>query len=412
MRRNRKKLKKINSKFVLVIFFITMFLFGTSYAILSQELTLNGNVKIYVDEGTDLTVTNFNTSIDPIYTQTIFGFPISGYKVVGITIQNSLSKTINNWTIEFTSNRQVATKPNDNRLSAYLNSENAYDSATYSNGTVIVKGSDTLAPGETKTVYVFFNVNIFTNNFSFGDPKAYYTPSANGARFTKSNLNTRSNSSNEPVLFDINSSDTFAIQICYDTILVADNLYSTTMYIFIVNNTGTDVTNIKFDVSYKERNQSNLYSSTINILENNESGASFLSNDVINQLSYKGYIVTGLKTYGSFNGMTINNISYTNVNGESTNTQTEPTEIKENPITNEIDNIEKEINTNTTNTVNNPDTNTITENSENVINQNSIQNEIVTNTTINTETNTIIDNEIDVENTSNTNTVTNENGER
>ena len=158
MKRNKKKIKKINNKAVLVIFFITMFLFGTSYAILNQELTLSGNVGIYIDEGTDLTVTNFNTSIDVIYTQYLFNIiPVSGYKVVGITFQNTLSKTINNWTVEFSSNHNVAAKPNDNRLSAYLNPENSYDTVSYSNNTVTVKGSDTLAPGQSKTVYVLYS---------------------------------------------------------------------------------------------------------------------------------------------------------------------------------------------------------------------------------------------------------------
>ena len=391
MRRNRKGIKKINNKFVLGIFFITMFLFGTSYAILHQELTLTGDVGIYLeDEGTDLTITEFNSNIDPIYTQYLFNIiPISGYKVVGITFQNTLSKTIHNWTVEFTSNHNIANKPNDTRLSAYLNPENSYDSITYSNNTVVVKGSDTLAPGETKTVYVFFNVNLLNNNFTFSDQKAYYTPPANSGRNSKALAN-RFSAPIENKSYDINSTDTIAVQICYDTNMVSENLYSTTMYIFIGNNTGEDITNIKFDVSYKNNNLSSLYSSSINILENNADGASFLSNDVIGNLTCKGYIVTGLRTYGAFNGMEISNISYSKGanNTISNNPHVESDEENKNSDNNLTDNKSETIEI--TNTNINTNTNSII---ENTITQNTIPNTQIDEDTTNNEKNSIINNE-------------------
>ena len=325
MKRHTKNLKKINSKILLVVFFITMFLLGTSYAILTQELTLTGTVNMKIeDEGTDLTITNFNTGIDPIYTQYLFNIiPVSGYKVVGITIQNTLSRTINNWTVEFTSSRNAeTTKPTNNQLSAYLGAEFAYGSVTNSNGTVIVTGNDTLAPGDTKTVYVFFSCNLLNNNITFGNERAYYTPNRGRLNNSKSNIRLTSLNdvkNNDYKRFDIYETDEFAILICYDTTIVADNLYNTIMYIFIGDNTGSDISNIKFDVKYRNSNLSNLLASSISIVENNDSGASFICNDVINNKTCKGYIVTGLKTYGGFDGMEITNISYSVSNGNTVN---------------------------------------------------------------------------------------------
>lgn len=110
--------------------------------------------------------------------------------------------------------------------------------------------------------------------------------------------------------FDINASENFGVYIEYNTNLISDNLYSTTMFIYIINNNGNDVSNIKFDVSYNDTNLSSLSSSTINILSNDEKGASFICNETIPNRDYKCYIVTGIQTSGEFNGMTISNISY------------------------------------------------------------------------------------------------------
>lgn len=410
MRRLKKNNKKINSKVLFVVFFITMFLFGTSYAILTQELTLTGTVTMKIeDEGTELTITDFNTSINPIYTQYLFNIiPISGYKVVGITIQNNLSRTINNWTVEFTSSRTAETnKPTNNQLSAYLGAEYGYDSVTNSNGTVIVTGSDTLAPGATKTVYVFFSCNLLNNNITFGNERAYYTPNRSRTMNSKSSNMLKKDTCTK---YDINETKEFAILICYDTTVVADNLYNTVMYIFIGNNTGKNVSDIKFDVKYKNSNLSNLLSSSINIVTNNDSGASFISNDVINNLSYKGYIVTGLKTYGGFDGMDITNISYSLSDGSSV--VEEPTNTNTNNNTTNNDNIilendfvnsmsDKNDNKND-NTITNTITNTIINDILN--NDNNIENMVIDNSSVEDETseekidkteNNIVENNVD-----------------
>ena len=400
MGRHKKNLKRINSKFLLVVFFITMFLFGTSYAILRQELTLTGTVKMKAnDEGTNLTITNFNTGINPIYTQYLFNIiPISGYKVVGITFQNTLSRNINNWTIEFKSNHNAETnKPTDNRLSEYFGTENAYGSITNSDGTVFVTGNDNLAPGESKTVYVFFSVNLLNNNFTFNDEKAYYTPPGGGRQKPSNNI---SGNQKKFPKFDVNSTDEFGVQICYDTTEVADKSFSTTMYIFIGNNTGQDVSNISFDVNYKDSNLSTLLSSSISILENGEKKATFHSDETISSGSCKGYIVTGLRTYGKFSGMNISNISYSKLssgnNVDTTNNINKTTNASINDI-----NVDKNISGDNKENIINKDNS-----STDRTNSNTISNTITDSKLVETSSNSII-----IENTASensNNTITNE----
>ena len=162
------------------------------------------------------------------------------------------------------------------------------------------------------------------DNITFGNERAYYTPNRGRLNNSKSNIRLTSLNdvkNNDYKRFDIYETEEFAILICYDTTVVADNLYNTIMYIFIGDNTGSDISNIKFDVKYRNSNLSNLLASSISIVENNDSGASFICNDVINNKTCKGYIVTGLKTYGGFDGMEISNISYSVSNGSTVNEQ-------------------------------------------------------------------------------------------
>ena len=53
------------------------------------------------------------------------------------------------------------------------------------------------------------------------------------------------------------------------------------MYVHIINNTGSDVSNVKFDLSYNSSNKSKLSSSSIEILSNDEKGASLKCKDTI-----------------------------------------------------------------------------------------------------------------------------------
>lgn len=294
---------------------------GTSYTNTQQVsnlTTTNGDtITLYAQwevEDTSLTITNFNTGIEPIYVSGFFN--LNGYKVLGITIQNNHSYTVNNWTIEFKSNNNnpaLENRPNNNALNAYLNPDNYYGTVTNSNGTVIVSGNDTLAPGATKTVYVFFEANatlfglVNTNNFDFSNERAYYTPNS-GRR----NALARNRAEKVSIFkrYDEIELDNFGVHIQYDTQRENDNIYATTMRIYIANGTGNDISNIKFDVSFNDTNLSKLSSNTIQITSNTEKGASFQSNETIKNQNYKVYEVTGLKTSGGFNGMNISNIEF------------------------------------------------------------------------------------------------------
>ena len=301
MKSNKRAFKKINNKFVLVIFVITMLLFGTSYALLNQDLALNGTINIYIeDEGNNLTVTNFNNKVDSVPISSFFGLVISGYRVVGITIKNDLHKTVDNWTIEFTSNRNAeTTRPTNSKLSAYLNSENAYTSVSNSNGTVIVKGNDTLAPGESKTVYVFFNYSSFNNSFTFGTPIAYYTPPESQNNINYLARNARASYSSNG--YDESSYNNCYVFINYGSRSTAGNMTDTTLYIYIANDTNDSISGVKFDVAYNNTNLSSLSSNNISILSNTESSASFICNDTIPSKTCKCYIVSGMKTSGDKN---------------------------------------------------------------------------------------------------------------
>ena len=298
---------------------------GTPYTNTQQVsnlTTTNGDtITLYAQwevEDTSLTVT-LNKNINPIATEflTIFGFqtqfPTGGYKVLGITIQNNHSYAVNNWTVEFNSDHQVVDpRPADDELNAYLNSENYYGTVLQSGQAVTVRGNDTLAPGETKTVYVFFDCTYNwlgqpNNNHTFTNERAYYTPN-NGRRNApakKAMKMTSTLKKNDEIILD-----NFGIYLAYDTIVEADNSYSTTMYVYLANNTGNDISNIKFDVSFNDTNLSKLSSNTIQITSNTEKGASLQSNETIQNQNYKVYEVTGLKTSGGFNGMNISNIEF------------------------------------------------------------------------------------------------------
>ena len=386
-RLNRKNRPQINSKISFIVFFITMFLFSTSYAFLNQELTLTGTVSIYTeDEGTDLTITNFNERVDSVVIDRFLFFVTNAYRVVGITIQNPLHRSVNNWTIEFQSTKTPAlTRPTDNELSAYLNAENAYSDISYSNNTVTVKGNDTLAPGESKTIYVFFHYTL-TDSFNFnGNRRAYYTPGTRSALMAK-----RANDSELIIkTIDKGQSNDAIIHASYYTEPLGGNLYNTTMYIVVGNNSGTTISDLQFDVSYRDTNLAKLSSNDIEILSNTESGASFLTHDVIENQSGKAYFVSGIKTYGGFKGMDISNISYSTGGGTANTQASEPTPtIIETPVP-ETTNIEPEpqIENTISNTIIESTTNTVTDEVENQIdntilseeNENIITNEIIEN---------------------------------
>ncbi len=376
MSRHVRIQKKINNKAIFIVFFITMFLFGTSYAILNQSLTLTGTVNIYVDEGNELTITSFNENVDTVVTGSInlifFNIPYEYCRVVGITIQNSLSKTIDNWTIEFASSRTAdLTRPTNNALSAYLGDENAYSSISYANNTVTVSGNDTLAPGETKTVYVFYTYNTGNNRFNFnGNRKAYYTPTRRNYSMA---LKSRGSELSELIIkkHDESSKGPVEIKTAYYTEPLGGNLYSTTMYIFIGNGEGTTISNVKFDVSYNDSNLSSLSSSEVSILKNTDSGAAFLVQDSIDSGNVKYYYVSGIKTYGGFHGMSISNITYSEgnnvTNNEITNNENIEQSVEKNDVVEENIIIEN---------------NAVIENvvEENTIIENNVLEDIITNT--------------------------------
>ena len=297
---------------------------GTSYTdgqqVSNWTITNGAIFNLYAQwnvEDTSLVVT-LNRNINPIITDNGWIFlGASGYKVLGITIQNNHSYTIDNWTVEFNSNRQVElNRPTANQLNTYLNPENYYGTIAQTGNVVTVKGNDTLGPGESKTVYVFFQYErgffgFGETTYEWSNERAYYIQNS-GRR----NLLAKSTSKKLPSvkMADEIIYEGLGIGIVYDTTVDENGLYSTKMYFGIVNNTGNDITNIKFDVLYNDTNLSKLSSNTIQITSNNEKGASFMSNDTIENQNHKVYEVTGLKTSGGFAGMNISNISFDNVN--------------------------------------------------------------------------------------------------
>ena len=292
---------------------------GTRYSNEEQVSNLtsvdNDVINLYAQwsvEDTSLTITNFNTGISPIQTGTeLFGLRQVGYKVLGITIQNNHPYSIDNWTVEFNSNRQVeTTRPTNNQLSAYLNPENFYGSISQSGNTVTVSGTDTLAPGESKTVYVFFDWSkgIITGEttYNFTNQRAYYTPSgrrnAPARKLLKTSLPVK--------LMDESSFDDVEVHLVYDTTIDENGIYLTNIVVFIMNNTENDISNVGFDVTYNSLNTSKLSSEEIKILSDDENGALFLSEETIPKGEYKYYTVTGMETRGEFNGMDISNIIF------------------------------------------------------------------------------------------------------
>ena len=295
---------------------------GTSYTdgqqVLNLTTTNEDTITLYAQwEATDnsLTITNFNRNIAPIVINNYLIIQ-TGYKVLGITIQNNHNFEVNNWTVEFNSSENAQTNrpnSNNNALRPYLNSENYYGSVTNSNGKVIVTGTDTLAPGATKTVYVFFSYTSILGGgttYNFTDEIAYYT--SNSGRRNAPALKTMGKTP-ELKEFDLSIYDEVGIFIEYDTELISDNLYSTVMNVYIINNTDNDISNVKFDVLYNYLNKSKLVAlSSIDILSNDEKGASFSCNDIIPSKDYKVYTVIDMLTNDGFDGMDISNITFEN----------------------------------------------------------------------------------------------------
>lgn len=373
--RTKNRLK--SNRILLKICVIVMLFLGTSYSLLSQNLTLTGSVTIPAKE---IVTLDGNAT----YTNGTLG----GYIIITITNNNSFD--VSSWTAEvYISTLLASSELNSTWRTAIQAGVNSATQLSASDCTIDVDNkkltfskTETISAGSgvkyligfsgsspTLSVYAYQNDNIVTTDVQTAMIEANreqvttYSSDLEGFVYTNENVD---------------------IVVSYEDAQRTDGKYETNVILNVSNYNDLKISNLSFDVLYNNtiNEYSNITTNSLVQTASNESGSSYKTydNSYISSNETVIYKISGLITDEEFEGIQIANMEYESVGELDTS------------------NIQNTITTNTTSTI----TNT------NIDTTRGIVNAIDSNNVLNTTSTLDIDTTSNLENNTNNTTENNE----
>lgn len=312
MRRIRRKTFK--KRILLYVFFIVLFFLGTSYSLLSQNLTFSGTILLPESDTIKLDVKLYDI-------ETINMIFLKRY-ALRVDITNNSPIDVTNWKLVIdTSGTTNPKKSNWPFTDTYPAN---FTTITTENGQSTVIGAvgtteGTIRAGETHTSWIIFD--SLNNGFV---PKliSAYSEKNPTTTFNSIALEPDNSEITEKPVADIEElqsfqykKDNLVFSVDFkDSLREIDGKYETIAIINIANNNDKNISNLRFDIKYNEENlyYGEVKSSSLEQISNSSILSSYklVEFDSIDKNSSRTYQITGIVSDQRFKSFTISNVKY------------------------------------------------------------------------------------------------------